>query len=257
MSFTDSTMDPSACFIGIKNYVDIFTSDSNFFHSLWITILFTFLNVLLSNLIAILLALAVESVQSRLKNVFRTLFFLPYIFALVVVGFTWKFIFIDALPDLAEKLHLPFLNIDFLGVASNAIYAIIIMNVWYTLGYFMVIYVAGLQGVDKSILESARMEGATSLTLFVKIILPLLMPAVTICVFTGCMSSFKIFDAVFVLTGGGPGYATDLLSLNIYTNAFGEFKYGYGMAKAVIMALVLFAAGFIQLKFFKEREVEA
>jgi len=257
MSFTDSTMDPGAHFIGFKNYLDIFKGDPKFFHSMWITLLFTFPNVIISNIIALGLAITMESVRSKFKNAFRTLFFLPYIFALVVVGFTWKFIYTDALADLSELLNLPFLNIDFIGDPNWVLYAVIIMNIWYTVGYFLVIYIAGLQGIDKSVMESARMDGAKGFTLLRMIVVPLLMPAVTICVFTGLMGSFKIFDAVFVLTGGGPGYASEVLSINIYNNAFGEFKYGYGMAKAVIMALVLFFIGMVQLKYFKEREVEA
>ncbi len=256
-SFTDwNGISTVKKFVGLKNYTKALGSDSRFHNSLYVTTVYTLAVVVLSNLFGLLLALAIES-AGRFKNKLRTGFFLPYIFSLVVVGFTWKLMLTNAAQNVFKETGLGFFGLDFLGNPNLSMISVIVMSVWQGLGYYLIIYIAGIQGIDKSVEESAQMDGAYGIRKFFYITLPLLMPSVTICVFTSIAGTFKAFDSVFVLTSGGPGYATETIALNIYNEAYGSANlFGYGMAKAVILAVIILVITFIQLNFFKKREVE-
>ncbi|WP_159881269.1 carbohydrate ABC transporter permease [Paenibacillus puerhi] len=259
LSFTDwNGIERTAVFNGLQNYVELFTDDNRFLHSLWITFIFTACTVVASNFVSLLLAVMIES-GARFKNTLRTLFFLPYVFSLVVVGFTWKIMYIEIIPDIAKLSSLlKFLNLDYIGNPHLALYSVIIMNIWFGIGYYLIIYLAGMQTIDSSVMEAASIDGATGWRRFTAITVPLLMPSISICVFTSITSSLKIFDAIFVLTGGGPGYSTESIALNIYYEAFGTAnRFGYGMAKSVVLGVIVLIISYFQLRFFKSREVEA
>lgn len=257
LSFTDwNGISPEYNWIGIDNYIDIFKNDSRFINSLKVTAIYTVVVVIVSNALGIALSLLIEN-SGKMKNVLRVGFFVPYVFSLVVVGFSWRLIFTKAFPDFYDLTGWEFFNLDFLGDYHLALTAIIIVGVWQGLGYYLVVYIAGIQSIDSGILEAADIDGATGWRKFTKVTLPLLMPSVTICVFTSIAGAFKVFDLVFVLTSGGPGYATETIALNIYNEAFGAANlYGYGMAKAVILAIIILAVTFIQLHYFNKKEVQ-
>lgn len=257
MSFTNSNGFTDVYeFVGLKNYLELIFEDTRFHQSFGITILFTVLNVVIGNILALLLAFVIES-GIKGKNFFRTTFFLPYVFALVIIGFTWKFVFTQWLPQFGQELGLDFLIQDYLGNPDLAIYSVIIMQIWYQIGYFLVIYIAGMQSIDQTLLEAADIDGASTVKKYIKVVIPLLYPSISICLFTGIASSLKVFDAVLSLTGGGPGYATEVASLNIYYEAMGDAqRYGYGMAKAIVLAVLIFAVTFVQRRFFEKREVD-
>lgn len=257
LSFTDwNGIQESKNFVGLKNYVDALTTDVRFRNALKVTAIYVVAVVFFSNLFALLLALAIEK-TGKAKNFFRTGFFIPYIFSLVVVGFTWKLLLTNVAKSLYELTGWSFFQLDFLGDPVLALISVIVVSVWQGLGYYLIIYIAGIQAIDKSVMESADMDGAHGIKRFFLVTLPLLMPSITVCVFTSIAGTFKAFDSVFVLTSGGPGYATETIALNIYNEAFGSANmYGYGMAKAVILALIIMVVTFIQLGFFKSKEVE-
>ncbi|MFI3213298.1 MAG: sugar ABC transporter permease [Eubacteriales bacterium] len=239
------------------NYIKLLTNDERFHASFTRTIIFTVINVVVGNFLALLLAFVIES-GIRGKRFFRTMFFLPYVFALIIIGFTWKFIFVQWIPEIGELLQIKFLIQDYLGNPKIALYSVIIMQIWYQLGYYLVIYIAGMQSIDTTIVEATEIDGANTFQKYTKVVMPLLYPAMSICIFTGLASSLKAFDAVLALTGGGPGYATEVISLNIYYEAMGEAQqYGYGMAKSIVLAIFIFAVTAVQRKFFEKREVEA
>ncbi|MCD9020771.1 carbohydrate ABC transporter permease [Cohnella silvisoli] len=258
LSFTDwNGISKTTQYVGFQNYLELFTEDSRFLHSLFVTLIFTVLNVAISNICALVLAVAIEWGSRSFRNLLRTLFFLPYVFSLVVVGFVWRLLYTEVLPKLSEQIHWQFFNLDYIGDPAIALYSTIFMNIWYGIGYFLIIYLAGLQTIDTSVLEASQIDGATGWVQFTKIIIPLLMPSITICIFTSIAGSLKIFDAIFVLTGGGPGYSTESIALNIYYEAYGAAnRFGYGMAKAVVLAGVILFISYFQLKFFKAKEVE-
>lgn len=258
MSFTNSNgFTDIYDFVGLQNYRDLFMNDRRFSSSFGITILFTILNVVIGNALALLLTFVIEA-GIKGKNFFRTMFFLPYVFALVIIGFAWKFVFTQWLPQFGQAIGWNFLVQDYLGNPNIAIYSVIAMQIWHQLGYYLVIYIAGMQSIDRGLLEAADIDGASVIQKYKNIVIPLLYPAISICLFTGIASSLKVFDAILSLTGGGPGYATEVASLNIYFEAMGDAqRYGYGMAKSIILAIVIFAVTYVQRRFFEKREVEA
>lgn len=249
MSFTNMKGFMFDCdFVFFDNYKELL-SDKRFLVSTGNTLTFTFFNVLFSNFLAIVIAFSLENKKIIHKNFFRTFFFVPYIFALVIIGFIWKFIYAQTLPQIAELYNIRFLDKDYLGDPHNALKSVIIMQIWYQIGYFLVIYIAGLQSIDKSLLEVAQIDGASNMKINMKIELPLLMPTVSVCLFTGLAFSLKAFDSILALTGGGPGYSTEVLSLNIYYEAMGEAqRFGYGMAKSVVLAFFVCLITVVQRK---------
>lgn len=212
------------------------------------TLFFTFFNVILTNLIALLLALALDS-KIRSKNILRSLFFMPNVLSLVIVAFIWSFLF-----KMAAKI--PLLNIGWLGDASIAPFSVIIVQVWQGAGYVMLIYLAGLQSIPSDILEVAEIDGATYLDKFLKIVIPLLLPSFTISLFITITNSLRCFDIIWVLTNGGPGYATTPIVVDIYNNAFAQNRFGYGTAKAILLCLIIIGITTIQLSVMKKKEVE-
>ena len=257
LSFTDwNGISADMTFVGLKNYIEVFTKDTRFLNSLKVTGIYTICIVVLSNIFGLLLAIFIEK-SGKIKNTLRTLFFIPYVLSLVVVGFTWKLMYTKVAANLYQITGLGLFDIDFLGNADIALLSVILMSIWQGIGYYMLIYIAGLQSIDTAIIEAADIDGASEGKKFFRIKLPLLMPSLTICIFTSIADSLKVFDAVFVLTSGGPGYATETIAINIYNEAFGSANlYGYGMAKAVVLAVIILIVSVVQLGYFKGKEVE-
>jgi raffinose/stachyose/melibiose transport system permease protein len=130
-----------------------------------------------------------------------------------------------------------------------------LVSVWRGTGYMMIIYLAGLQTINSEIIDASKIDGASNWGKFIYIILPLMIPSINICLFLTIANSFKMFDLVFAMTRGGPGYATEIISLNIYNEAFLNDRYGYGIAKAVVLAIIIMIVTYIQLKVLKKKEV--
>jgi raffinose/stachyose/melibiose transport system permease protein len=190
--------------------------------------------------------------------VFRTLLFLPNMISMIIGGFMWLFIFTRVLPRLDPDGLLGFLNQTWIGDPSWSFVAILTVSLWAGVGYLMVIYVAALQGVPRQLLESAAIDGAGRVRVVLSIILPMILPAVTIGIFLSLNMSFKVFEVVYALTGGGPGRATQVIALNIFEEAFNmSQRFGYASAKATILFLVVFTITLVQLRVMKRREVEA
>lgn len=212
------------------------------------TLFFTLFNVLFSNLFAIVLALILDT-RLKSKNILRSIFFLPNVLSLVIVAFIWSFVFRLILPALTG---IPV----WLGSPDVAPWAVVMVSVWQGCGYLMIIYLAGLQTVPAEIMEAAEVDGATYLQRLFHVKFPLLLPALTICLFYSLANSLKTFDIIFALTNGGPGYATTPVVLDIYFNAFLQNRFGYGTAKAVFLCLIIIIVTGTQLFFMKRREVE-
>ncbi|HZG56709.1 sugar ABC transporter permease, partial [Paenibacillus sp.] len=144
-----------------------------------------------------------------------------------------------------------------LGTAGTAFWGIVIVTIWQYAGYLMVIYIAALMNVPSELMEAARIDGATRLQLLRTIIVPMIMPAVTVCLFLTISWSFKVFDLNLSLTKGGPFGSTESVALNIYQEAFRNNRYGIGTAKALIFFVVVAIITTLQVYFTKKREVEA
>ncbi|WP_078552896.1 carbohydrate ABC transporter permease [Bacillus alkalicellulosilyticus] len=242
--------------VGLENYKRIFTNDQRFFNSFMFTTKFMIAAVIISNVVGFGLALLLNAAL-KTKNVLRTVFFIPNVIGGLLLGFIWQFIFVRGFAAIGDLTNLGFFQKPWLGDAETAFWGIVIVFAWQISGYMMVIYIAALQGVDNSLLEAARIDGANSFTLLTKIIVPLIVPAFTICFFLTISMAFKIFDLNISLTGGGPFNSTQSVAINIYQEAFTNNNYGIGSAKSIIFFLIVAIATTIQVMITKKREVEA
>ncbi|OAS15389.1 carbohydrate ABC transporter permease [Paenibacillus oryzisoli] len=257
-SLTDwNGLNPTYNRVGLSNYIEALTDDPYFLDAIWFTLKYVICMVVFSNFLAILLAVFIES-QQRSKVWFRTIFFMPNMISLIIGGFMWMFIFTKVLPYIAEHTIFHFLDQSWIGDPRFSFYTLLILSLWSGVGYLMVIYIAALQGVPQQMKEAAAIDGANAMQTFRNVTLPMIYPALTIGLFVTLNGSFKVFDAVFALTGGGPGRATQVIALNIYEEAFSlSSRYGYASAKAMILFLIVLIITLVQLWVMKRREVEA
>jgi raffinose/stachyose/melibiose transport system permease protein len=257
-SMTDwNGLNPTYRMVGFGNYIEALTEDRFFLDSIWFTLKYVVFMVVLTNFFAILLAVLIET-RKRSKVWFRTIFFMPNMISLIIGGFMWMFIFTKVLPYIAEHTVFTFLDQSWIGDPRLSFFALLILSLWSGVGYLMVIYIAALQGVPQQLKEAAAIDGANAMQTFRNVTLPMIYPALTIGLFVTLNSSFKVFEAVFALTGGGPGRATQVIALNIFEEAFSQInRYGYASAKAMILFMIVFIITIVQLWIMKRREVEA
>lgn len=242
--------------IGLDNYKQIFMQDTAFRDSFWFTTRFTIIGVVATNVLGFALAyFLIKPLKSR--NVLRTVFFMPNVIGGLLLGFIWQFIFVKGFSAVGELTGLAFFNQPWLGTEGTAFWAIVIVFVWQTAGYLMVIYISSLNNVPKDILEAAEIDGASRWQTLRTIIIPLIMPAATVCLFLALSWSFKMFDLNLSLTRGGPFGSTESVAMNIYNEAFSNNRYGLGTAKAIIFFVIVAVITSIQVKFTKSKEVEA
>ncbi|MBT2730766.1 sugar ABC transporter permease [Bacillus sp. ISL-75] len=242
-------------FIGLENFIEVFR-DESFWHSMVFTLKYVVVSVFVSNILALLLAVFIES-RKRARGFFRTMFYMPNMISMIIGGYMWMFIFTKVIYYIADNWGITILDQSWIGDPKYSFMAIIIVASWGTVGYLMIIYMAALQGVPIQLKEAAALDGANSWQVFIKIVLPMIQHALTICVFWALNSGFQVFDVIYSLTGGGPGRETQSVAINIYEEAFnGNVRYGYATAKSTILFLVVFLITVIQLRVMKRREQE-
>jgi raffinose/stachyose/melibiose transport system permease protein len=209
------------------------------------TLLIAFAVTIVQNFVGLLLALGVHT-KIKSRNILRVLLFTPAVITPVATGFLWKYMMTPdgAINQILGFVGLPWLRQDWLGNGDIALWAIVATVVWQFAGYSMVIFLAGLQGVPEDVLEASRLDGAGPIRRFWSIVRPELAPAITINLMLSIIGGLKLFDQVWVMTGGGPGTSTDTMSTLIYKNAFqfGDFSYGIAMA-LVLTAFVAILSG--------------
>jgi raffinose/stachyose/melibiose transport system permease protein len=213
------------------------------------TLFFTFWNVVLSNLIAFFLALALDA-GIKSQKVLRSVFFLPNVLSMIIVALVWSFVFYNLLPGLT--------GIDlWMGDPAKTPWLIVMVQVWQQSGYLMVIYLAGMSTVPTDVLEAASIDGTRFWSRLRHITLPLLMPAFTICLFLSLSNSLKSFDLVYAMQGPS-GYATGTVPfvMDIFFDAFAKKQAGLGTAKAILLFLLISLLTGIQLSLSKRREVQ-
>ena len=243
-------------FIGFENFKTIFSSGSpEFVNALLFTFKYAALFIVFSNVFALALAVALSR-KFRLANFLRGMFFLPYIMSMTIVGFIWKFIFTQGFEKLFEITGWSIWNYSWLGDGNLAFWSIVLVGVWQSLGFYIVLYVAGLQAIPTDLLEAASIDGANARQRFFRVILPLLGPSITTCMFMSLTNSLKVFDIILALTKGGPGGATYSATLDIYREAFQNNNYGLGSAKAIVFFVIVLILTQVVLKVFERREVE-
>lgn len=243
-------------FVGLDNFRQILTGDSNFANAALFTLKYMLLYIVLVNVLAIALALILDT-GLRSTNWLRAAFFVPYILSLVIVGFIWKFIFMQGFESLGDSTGWPVFALSWLGEPGLAFVSILGVSIWQSVGFYMVIYIAGLQSIPGDLKEAATVDGAGPVRRFVSVTLPLLAPSITISVFMALTNSIKVFDVILSLTAGGPGGTTYSVAYDIYRDTFQNNLYGYGTAKALILFVAVLLITIAQLTIFKRREVEA
>lgn len=246
LSFCKFTTIKDASFVGFGNYVEAF-KDSTFPHAFGFTAIFAVVTLVLVNLLAFALALALTQ-KIKGTNIFRTIFFMPNLIGGIVLGYIWQLIFdgIFSKFDMALKLN-----------AKLGFWGLVILICWQQIGYMMIVYIAGLQAIPDSLKEAAMIDGANAWKRLFHVTIPNMMPSITICTFLTITNSFKLFDQNLSLTGGEPLHKTEMLALNIYDTFYGRVGYeGVGQAKAVIFFLAVIVISMLQLRLTRSKEVQ-
>ena len=247
--------------VGFKNYTRIFvvngTVDTTFIHSIWYTALFTVVSVLIINIVSFAIAMALTK-GIRGTNLFRTVFFLPNLIGGIVLSYVWLMIFNSILQNYSKTI---------VSSEWSAFWGLIAVVCWQQIGYMMIIYIAGIQNIPGELIEAAKIDGANRWQLLKSVILPMLMPTITICTFLTLTNGFKLFDQNLALTGGLPYIiqsdgstvnTTEMLALNIYNTFYNSntSMRGVAQAKAVIFFILVAGLGLFQLAYTRKREVQ-
>lgn len=246
LSFCKFTTVTDSKWVGLQNYKDIFR-DPEFIHALWYTCLFTLVTVITINVFGFGIAMLLTK-GIRGTNIFRTVFFMPNLIGGIVLGWIWQLLLNGILGQF--DMTLTFSEVfGFWGM-------VILMN-WQQIGYVMIIYIAGIQNIPGELLEAARIDGATSGQILRKVMIPMVMPSITICTFLTLTNSFKLFDQNLALTNGAPSNKSQLLALNIFDTFYGRNGFeGVGQAKAVVFFVIVGAIAITQLILTHRKEVQ-
>lgn len=246
MSFTSWNGFGNIEFIGLDNYVQLL-KDENFKISFLNSILFMVISVPVTLFLSVLIAVILNQ-GVRFVKVFRTAVFLPYVTATIAVAAVWQLIFNPTMGPINGMLMK--LGIDqppgWLSSPSWALISVSIVYIWHSIGYYMVLFLAGLQNIPDYLYEAADLDGAGPISKFFKITLPMLSPVLFFTTIIGVINSFKVFDLIYVLTGGGPGRSTHVLVYDIYNSAFKQFEYGYASAMAYVLFLLILLISIVQ-----------
>ena len=254
LSFCNFMTPRDAKWMGIENYIKAF-EDASFVHAFWNTAGFAVVSIVLINVVAFAIAYALTQ-KMRASNLFRTVFFMPNLIGGVVLGYIWSLIFDGILKQYSTYLT---------ANATYGFWGLVILVAWQQIGYMMIIYIAGLQAVPEDTLEAAKIDGANGWQCLLKVIIPNVMPSITICTFLTLTNSFKLFDQNMALTGGAPSIiqdgvkinATELLALNIYsTYNIGKNWHGVAQAKAVIFFILVAVLALAQQAATRSKEVQ-
>lgn len=241
-------------FVGFKNYINLL-GDSDFRNAWWFTIKFTIGNTIIQNVLALLFAMALDR-GIKAQKLYRTAFFVPCLISAVIVGFVWLRMFSNVLPAINDILGTS-INFLLFGDGDTVLSGLLIANNWQWIGYWMLIYLAGLQSIPTELYEAARVDGAGAIRRFRNVTIPMLAPAITICVVGITTGSLKVYDLLVSSTKGGPGRASTSIIYQTYTTAINGRQYGYGSAMSVTLVIVLLLVALIQVKGLKSKEVQA
>ena len=247
LSFCKFTTVTDAKFVGLQNYVKIFTEDGTFGHALWYTTAFTVVSVVLINVIGFAVALLLTK-KIKGTNIFRTVFFMPNLIGGIILGYVWQLLLNGLLLQINKTLTYS---------SVYGFWGLVILMCWQQIGYMMIIYIAGIQNIPGELIEAAQIDGANKGQLLKHVIIPMVMPSITICTFLTLTNSFKLFDQNLALTNGEPSNMSEMLALNIYNTFYGRTGWeGVGQAKAVIFFILVGAIAMIQNRLTRSKEVQ-
>ncbi|MHC1748810.1 MAG: carbohydrate ABC transporter permease [Cellulosilyticaceae bacterium] len=248
LSFTNWDGFGEVTFIGFQNFTDLFL-DEIFRTSLWNTMVFTLVSVPITLMIALAIAMLLNKGISGIKFV-RAAFFLPYITAALAVAVVWQLLYHPTLGPINQFLMSVGVKNPpkWLSATNTAMVSVIIMYVWKMAGYYMIIFLAGLQGIPKQLYEAAQIDGANKWKTFKCVTMPMLSPVMFFTTIIALINSFKVFTEIYALTGGGPGHATNVLVYNIYVEAFKKYNLGYASAMSYVLCIIIIVITVIQFR---------
>lgn len=247
LAFTNSRGGRAYEFVLFENFQRL-AADQAALASIVNTVLLTLSLVVVQTALALAIALGLHQ-PLKLRGVLRTIFFLPFILPSLIVGVLWQFLYNPGGPidTVLEAAGLGWAVQLWLGNTSIALWSVIFALIWQNVGFSIVVYLAGLEQIPAELFEAAAIDGAAGWKTFWNVTRPLLGTATTINLTLTLVGALKIFDQIFVMTGGGPGYATEVLSLVTYKQSFVLGNWGYGSAVALVLTMIVAAAAFIQM----------
>ena len=252
MSFTNYNLRTSE-FIGFENYLQLF-QDSVFKKSLVNTLVYSLLTIVPTMVFGLLLALLLNRAVP-LKRFFRTVFYMPNILSVIAVSMAWVYLYntnAGVLNRLLNLVGLP--SVKWISDPKIALFSVVIMSIWMSTGYNMVVFLSGLQMIPTHLYEAAKMDGANAIQQFIKITFPLLSPTTYFLFIMACIQSFQVFGQVYALTGGGPVNATTTIAHQIYKSGFESYRMGYASAMAVVLLLIILILTLLNLRLGKGGE---
>lgn len=253
-SFTDWKGYGNFHLVGFKNYINVF-HDERAIHSYIFTFKFAILSTILVNIFSLLVAIGLNA-KIKFKNTLRAVYFFPNILSILIIGYIFNYIFAHFVPDIATSLGITSLTKNILGDPDSAWIGILIVAVWQAVAFNTILYLAGLQTIPDELYEAASIDGANQWHKFWRITFPLIAAFFTINMVLAMKNFLMVFDQIMSMTGGGPGYATESISILIYRDGFQGGEFAYQSANAVIYFLVIVIVSVVQLRFLQKREVD-
>ncbi len=251
LSFTDSYgMKSTYNFVGLANYKEALR-DLSFKKTINATSKYALISVVFGNVLSLVLALILDS-KLKLKNLLRAIFFIPNIMSLLVVGYIWSFVYTSVFPDIFAALGVKSLAI--LGNKTLVVPALAVVGIWNAAGYYMVIYIAALQGISEDLIEAARIDGAGFHHLLYYIRLPLIAPTIFTCLILSIAAHMKVFELPYTMTSGGPVGESTTMVYKIYTTAFNANRNGYAAAQSIILFILIASVTLVLNYIMKKRE---
>ncbi len=255
-SFTDYNIMNPPEFAGLDNYVQMF-KDDYVTAAVKNTLLYVLMTVPFQTIISLAFAgFIAQKLNGKKGGEFlRSVMFIPVIASAVTAGTIWRIILSTDGGILNNILGIFGIDpVNWLGSTSTSLVSICIVAVWKNVGYFLVIYYAGIMGIPKDLYEAARVDGATTIQQFTKITLPMLKPITYLVVTLGIIWSFQVFDLSYQMTGGGPGHSSVTLVMSIYNSAFKQYRMGYACATAMFLLVIIIVINLLENLFFQEKK---
>jgi multiple sugar transport system permease protein len=227
-----------ASFIGLRNYIEL-AVDTRFHHALYISFFFMFVATAIEVVIGTVLAVVMDEVL-RGKGILRGIILLPMFLNPVAVGTIWKILYEPSLGPLNYFVQLlGGEKVNWLGSSSTALWAILVSDIWQWSPFIFLLVLSALQGIPKSLVEAAKIDGAGDFLIFRRITLPMIMGTIFVAALLRAMDAFRVFPKIYIMTGGGPGQSTESASILVLKTAFRYFEVGYGASMTIVMLILL------------------
>jgi len=253
-SMTDwNGIDRTFKFIGLRNF-ELLIKDGRVWNSMRVTLYYCLLSTASITSIALLLALMLNS-KIKFRIWMRSVYFFPAVLSLIIVGLIFNEIFSRMIPQLGHLLNIEALSINIFSNEKTAIYGILLINIWQGVSQPMVLFIAGLQSIPSDLVESSIIDGANSFQRFKNIIFPFIVPVINVVLVLQIKAGLMIFDYIKATTQGGPGRATESITILIMDQAFGRtMRYSYAITETFLMFFIIIVVSFIQIKYLGKKE---